>query len=94
MVHVFIITQKSGGNLSVNCQNKKGFAPLHISIIEKNKEAFQLFLKKGAKVNVQTNKHITPLHLACYHCNIDVSKLKNQILLRNKFSLSVNFIEV
>ncbi|WAR12151.1 ANR27-like protein [Mya arenaria] len=53
--------------VSINCQSKRGFAPLHTCVIENNLEVFTLLLKKGAFVNILTNKHITPLHLACHH---------------------------
>ncbi|XP_060584216.1 LOW QUALITY PROTEIN: ankyrin repeat domain-containing protein 27-like [Ruditapes philippinarum] len=65
----------SVNTLHVNCQNKKGFAPLHIAVIEDYMEVLRLLLKKGAFVNVQTHKHITPLHLACYHNQTEMVEL-------------------
>lgn len=68
-----LLQHSSRNTLHVNCQNKKGFAPLHIAVIENNMEVLVLLLKKGAFVNVQTHKHITPLHLACFHDQYEVS---------------------
>ncbi|XP_053402655.1 ankyrin repeat domain-containing protein 27-like [Mercenaria mercenaria] len=50
-------------------KNRRG---CRISVIENNMEVLELLLKKGAFVNVQTHKHITPLHLACYHDQSEV----------------------
>jgi len=74
-----VLFQHSNLNcLPINCQNKKGFAPLHIAVIEKNLEVFELLLSKGAFVNILTKQTITPLHLACFHNLPQVSNAVTQ----------------
>lgn len=69
----------------INLQDLKGMAPMHYSILFKNKYAFNALLENDADINVVTSQNQSCLHLACYTNQIDIV----EILLKKNISLNI-----
>ena len=67
----FLISYKA----NINCRDKAGNTPLHLSALYEYLEITKLLLKNHAEKNVKTLNGTTPLHHACEKGNIGITQL-------------------
>ena len=54
---------------------QSGMSPLHVAILQNNRDIVELLLEKGADVNLQNNSGDTPLHFAIAGENVELCNL-------------------
>ena len=72
--------------LELNCQDHKGWTPLHEAVFNRNYCMAEVLLEQGSKVNLQDNDGYTPLMVLCSgYCSQfhspDVSLLQKEVRL-------------
>lgn len=50
--------------LNVNVKTTSGYTPLHMAVLHGHDDMVHLFLERGAHVNTQNHKNLTPLHIS------------------------------
>ena len=55
--------------LDVNVLNKDGFAPIHLAVKYKKRDALELLLLNGAKIDLFDSTGKTALHIAARKAN-------------------------
>ncbi len=48
----------------INLLNRSRFTPLHMAVLNRQKEVAELLINKGANLNAKNNRDLTPLHVA------------------------------
>ena len=61
--------------LNANTPDKEGHTPLTLALINKQRDAAQVLIKRGADVNAHAADYITPLHFAAHQGDIDMVKM-------------------
>ena len=73
---MFQLTAPSATGLHVNTRNTEGFSPLHLAAKHGHADLADLFLQRGAAVNVKTStSQVAPLHVACKHNHMQVGAI-------------------
>ncbi|XP_067652042.1 ankyrin repeat domain-containing protein 27-like [Haliotis asinina] len=60
----FKTSPRSSSELSVNTLSSNGYSPLHMAVLHQHPDLVNLFLQRGAEVNVRNQKLVTSVHLA------------------------------
>lgn len=61
--------------LNSNTPDREGHTPLTLALINKQRDAAQVLIKRGADVNAHAADYITPLHFAAHQGDIELVKM-------------------
>lgn len=65
-------SDNESNQMSVNCTNSDGWAPLHVSASEGHSKLIEILIHYGAIIDARTKNFRTPLHIACIRGNYAV----------------------